>query len=105
MSELPDKMTNGELYGPAMEIQTQAEADDYFAQMVRRAQRMFAKSKEKAESDERQNLGYWAGYYNSETRARVERLFRCCHPVFGAIADGEPTAEEAFEMGLKWGSS
>lgn len=39
-----------------------------------------------------------------ETRARVERLFRCAHPIFGAIAEvGPPPAEEAFRKGLELG--
>jgi hypothetical protein len=40
----------------------------------------------------------------AETRARVELLFKCAHPVFGAIVEkGQPTPEEAFEMGRKLG--
>ena len=54
----------------------------------------------KAEEIERSNLGYWAGYFDNKTRARVERLFECAHPVFGAIDKvGAPTLEEAFQMG------
>ncbi|TXH09637.1 MAG: hypothetical protein E6R03_16465 [Hyphomicrobiaceae bacterium] len=45
-------------------------------------------------------LGF-AGYYDSETRERVERLFKCEHPIFGAIATkGQPTAELAFALGV-----
>ena len=56
-------------------------------------------SREEAENIERCNLGYWGGYYDLETRLRVERLFRCEHPFFGLAADGQPAPEEAFEMG------
>ncbi len=46
------------------------------------------------------NLGYFAGYYDSETRERVERLFKCSHPVFGAIAAcGQPSVKEAWAAG------
>ena len=31
----------------------------------------------------RENIGYYAGYYDSETMARVNRLFSCSHPIFG----------------------
>ena len=91
----------GDKYGPAMAITDQAEADAYFQQCVAHTM-AFGKSQEEAESIERGNLGYYAGYYSSETRERVERLVNCAHPVFGSIAErGVPTAEEALEAGRK----
>lgn len=49
-------------------------------------------------------VGYYAGYYDSETRERVERLFMCAHPVFGSIADnGAPTPDEAYDAGFEMG--
>jgi hypothetical protein len=48
------------------------------------------------------NLGYWAGYAGRETRARVERLYGCEHPIFGTLAEhGEPSAELALEIGKR----
>ena len=89
----------GDKYRPAMEITDQAAADAYFQQCVAHTM-AFGKSQEEAEGIERLNLGHYAGYYGSETRERVERLFKCAHPVFGAIAErGEPTAEQALEAG------
>jgi len=97
--ELPKKITIGEKYQPAMKITEQAEADEYFEALVQHCM-SFGKNREEAESIERQSLGYFAGYYDSETRERVERLFSCAHPIFGSIAEnGQPTAEEALEMG------
>lgn len=96
--EFPGKVTLGEKYGPAMEITDQSEADEYFEALVEHTM-LFGKIKEEAEKIERINLGYYAGYYNLETRLRVERLFGCEHPFFGPAADGQPTAEEALEMG------
>jgi hypothetical protein len=53
-----------------------------------------------AERIERANLGYYAGYYSTATRERVERLFSCAHPIFGAIASaGAPTPAEALLSG------
>lgn len=93
------RITLGEKYDPAMRITTQEDADAYLEECVQHTMG-FGKSREEAESIERSNLGYYAGYYDAETRERVERLFRCTHPVFGSIAEkGEPTPEEAFEMG------
>lgn len=91
----------GDKYNPAMTITDQAEADAYFEECVGHCMG-FGSTREEAEQIERTNLGYYAGYYDAETRERVERLFRCAHPMFGAIAErGEPTAEEAFEMGKR----
>lgn len=96
------KITHGAKYGPAMEITEQTEADRYFEECVEHS---MGHGLERADAEriERANLGYYAGYYDSKTRQRVERLFRCTHPVFGAIEKGEPTAEKAFEMGFEIG--
>jgi len=82
---IPTAATLGEKYGPAMKITSQEEADAYFAQCVAHMM-SFGYSREEAERIERSNLGYWAGYFDHETRGRVERLFRCAHPVFGSAA-------------------
>ena len=99
--EFPDKITIGEKYGPAMEITDQTEVDAYFEACVEHCMR-FDRSREEAEEIERANLGYYAGYRDFETRQRVERLFNAVHPVFGSVANGEPTAEEAFAAGATW---
>lgn len=96
-----------EKYGPAMAITDQAAADAYFEECVQhnlesRRMRGEAEDRKQAEYVERANLGYFAGYGSHETRARVERLFRCSHPVFGPIAaNGPPTAEEALRKGIE----
>lgn len=100
MMRLPDKMTIGEAYEPAMTMTDDAQAAEYFEALVDRHMRCFGKPREEAEATELANLGYFAGYYDNETRARVERLFGCAHPIFGAIAKvGAPTPEEAFQAG------
>ncbi len=92
--------TIGDKYGPAMKITDQAEADAYFKECVEHCM-SFGNTREQAEPIERSNLGYFAGYYDDETRARVERLFQCAHPIFGAIAEaGPPTPEQALKAGL-----
>ena len=85
MTPLPDKITIGDKYGPAMAITDQEEADVYFEVCMEHCMR-FGKSREEAEKIEKENLGYYAGYYNDETMARVNRLFRTRHPIFGNIA-------------------
>lgn len=101
MKALPEKLTIGEKYDPAMKITDQAEADAYFQLCVDHSMTYHRKTREEAEALERTNLGYYAGYGDSETRERVERLFRCSHPVFGSIAKvGAPTPEEALKAGM-----
>ena len=96
-------------YDYAMEITEQKEADRYLAELVDKCMKERRSRGEPATPEmcmeiQRGNLGYWAGYYDSETRARVERLFRCAHPIFGPIADnGVPTPEQAFQAGVEMG--
>ena len=93
-------ITIGEKYRPAMEMKDQVTAAAYFLQCVEHCM-SFGKSREEAEAIERSNLGYFAGYYDHETRARVEHLFHCQHPIFGSIAThGIPTVEQALNAGI-----
>lgn len=102
--DFPSLITIGEKYKPAMDIQDQAAADEYFERCVRHCM-SFGKTRAEAENIERQNLGYFAGYCSDETRERVERLYRCAHPVFGAIAvKGAPSPEDALEAGRRIGA-
>jgi hypothetical protein len=94
-----EQITIGDKYSPAMEIREQAEADEYFAQLVAHSM-SFGVTRQEAERVERVNLGYFAGYYDHETRLRVERLFACEHPVFGDARKGPPTEAEAFTAGV-----
>ena len=71
-----------------------------------RKERGESPTREKCENIQRSNLGYYAGYFSNEVRERVERLYKCEHPLFGAIAKkGPPTPEQAFAMGLKMGKA
>lgn len=94
----PHDMTIGEKYEPAMLITEQAEADAYFERCVEHTMRVHGSGRAEAEKLERANLGYYAGY--GFDRERVERLFRCAHPVFGSVAEnGHQTADGAFVKG------
>ncbi len=97
----PENVTYGLKYDPAMKITDQAAADVYFEKCVQHCM-SHGRTCAEAEKIERSNLGYWAGYYDHETRERVERLFKCAHPIFGKIAEnGAPTAKEAFDAGMR----
>lgn len=100
MNPLPKQITIGDKYRPAMEITDQAAATEYFERCVEHCMG-FGKTREEAEKVERANLGYFAGYYGPDVRARVERLFTCEHPVFGSIAqNGSPTPLAALAAGF-----
>lgn len=94
--------TLGDLYGPAMQITDQQEADEYLDALIRDTME-HGRTYMEAMAIEKSNLGYFAGYYDHETRLRVERLFKCAHPIFGPAANGAPTAKEAFDAGRKIG--
>lgn len=49
---------------------------------------------------ERQNVAYWAGYHDHETRLAVEAAYDCEHPILGRAADGVPTMSECMAMGF-----
>src|SRR5579862_9460169 len=89
----------------AMEVAAQEEADKIFDRMVTLCISEKRMPRQRAEKIQRENLGYFAGYHGDETRRRVERLFKCAHPVFGAISEnGPPTPKQAFAAGLKMGT-
>lgn len=89
-------------YSPAMIITDEAAAEAYLKECVEHSMEQNKRlSLEMATRIEKSNIGYWAGYYDAETRERVERLFKCSHPIFGAIAkNGQPTPEEAYKKGV-----
>ncbi len=101
MKELPEKATWGELYGPAMEMTDPEKAVEYLNALIQRNVTYFGDTAENAEEVVKQNLGYYAGYYDAETMIRVQKLFDCVHPVFGKIESESdiPTPEEAFQSG------
>lgn len=105
MSEFIDKdISIGDKYGPAMEIKTQADADAYFEQCVKHSMVCWGQSREDAECTERANLGYYAGYYNQETRERIEELFHCEHPFFGKAKNNPLTPEQQLKIGFDLGA-
>lgn len=95
-------LTYGECLDPAMKITDAEDAKQYLAAYIKWQEQNMqeATGRHTAEEICKINLGYWAGYYNDETRKRVERLFTTSHPVFGSIEEnGRATGKEAFECG------
>lgn len=101
---LPKLITIGKKYKPAMIIIDAKEAQRYFEKLVAHSM-LHGNSREEAEKIEKSNLGYFAGYYGDDVRKKVEQLFFCVHPIFGAASNDTPTAAEAFELGKKLAES
>lgn len=94
---------NRELFERAMTVTDPEEAKRIFEQLVELSIQS-GRDYIEACSIVKENLGYQAGYYDNETRERVERLFDCAHPFFGKISEnGPPTPEQAFKMGQELG--
>ena len=71
-------ITISEVYTPAMRITSRAAADKYFEQLVQHHLQhplRLSSSRADVERIERNNLYYFAGFYDAETGVRVERLF------------------------------
>ncbi len=96
----PDEINIGDKYGPAMKITDQAAAKAYFDCCVEHNMR-FGNDRDAAETIERCNLGYYAGYSDHETRLRVERLFGCNHPILGKALAEPVMPHQAFMAGMK----
>lgn len=80
-----DNLTYGEALGPAMEITDEKEAEQYLKDYIEwQSKRMTEATGENTPEEIcKTNLVYYAGYYNTETMERVNRLFQTTHPVFG----------------------
>ena len=87
-----------ELYGPAMEITNSEEADAYLKELVNYYVEL-GNPPDRAEDIVRTNLSWYAGYFDHETRLRVERLFDCQHPILGEAADAEPSPNTTLLLG------
>ena len=87
--ENKEVLTYGECLDPAMMITEEADAEQYKADYIAYIQRFL--DQELREDDKTPeeianiNIGYYARYYDSETAARVQKLFKCSHPILGTI--------------------
>lgn len=105
LPELPDKCTMGDKYRTACEkVKTKEQADVWFEIIVKHNMTHSdpPHSREQAEDIERQNIGYFAGYYDSDVAQRVYQLFNCEHPIFGKI---QPTPEQSLKAGMLLGET
>lgn len=98
-----EPLNYSQVLGTAMEITDAADAANYLTAYEGYLVRRWSETPEKAHEIALANIGYYAGYYDFETRQRVQSLFNAVHPVFGSVEKGEPTVEEAFKLGYERG--
>ena len=98
--KLPDEMTIGDAYGPAMEIIDLDEAQKYLEALIDRNVRITGNTRAEAHRIELSNLGYYSGYYDHETMVRVNELFGAIHPIVGTSTK-LVSPKKAFKMGKK----
>ena len=94
----------------AVQVTTQEDADAAFAELVDecirvRKERGEPHSRDLCEAMQRQNLGYYSGYFGLEVQKRVESLYKTVHPIFGSTNDPESRKpENAIRLGYEWGA-
>lgn len=71
-----------------------------FAVLLTEISAKFGGSPRSHESIQLNNVGYFAGYYDHATRARVQKWLNAVHPIFGRTF---PSAKQAFEAGKRIG--
>ena len=93
--------TNDDYLEQAMSIQTQQEADTFFNDYIN----FLLKSNPDIPVDAwkeyaRQNIGYYAGYYDRATGHRMEKYFGAIHPILGDMETrSKMTSSQIFELG------
>lgn len=90
--ENKETLTYREALEPAMKIIDQEEANVYFKDytaFIQKALNNELPGANCAEEVARINLGYYSGYFGTETQERVKKLFLAPHPIF----DKQPEAK------------
>ena len=84
-----DVLTYGESLDPIFKITDKADAKQYKQAYINYIQRKLDNEPRNdgmtAEEIVNVNIGYYAGYGTHSDRVRIEELFECTHPVFGAV--------------------
>lgn len=65
-----------------MVITDQADADQYFNNLVQAMMAELNLKQDEAESIVRYNIGYYANYYSVEKRERAYELYKTNYPIF-----------------------
>jgi hypothetical protein len=98
--------TWGEVANELLRCKTRGEAEQWLAEEVQRMATEYKITPSTAETNLRDSLGYFMGYYDSETAERMQKLLNLRHPFLPWIGK-RPTmagdAEKALEIGKEIG--
>jgi hypothetical protein len=97
--ENKDKLTIGEIFNQARKAQTKEEAKQYLNDYALYITEISHSNFESALEIAKENIGYFAGYYEKETYLRILELFETKHPVFGTEY---PEASDAWDIDNQW---
>lgn len=100
---LPDKCTMGDKYKVACEkVRTPEQAKVWLEILIKHnmSHSTPPHTRKEAEEIERQNIGYFAGYYDHDIQDVVCKTFNTEHPIFGKT---KPTGEQALRAGMELG--
>jgi hypothetical protein len=78
-----DKITIGEIFNQARKAETKEEAKQYLNDYASYITKISDNNFEDALKIAKDNIGYFAGYYDKETYMRIQELFEISHPIFG----------------------
>ena len=95
--------TMGEIFNTALDVAETGDGDRCQAFLTSYVEYIVSESNNnvaEAENIAKSNLGYFAGYYNSEVYETINKAYGAVHPVFGGNPF-EVSPEEAYKWGLE----
>lgn len=76
-------MTYGEQFKSALRCETKEDATAWMNREITRYKTLYNIEADEARRTILVNLGYMAGYYDSEVARKIDELFGAAHPIFG----------------------
>lgn len=95
--------TMGEIFNAALDVAKTGNGDRCQAFLTSYVEYIVSESNhnvDEAENIAKSNLGYFAGYYNSEVYETINKAYGAVHPVFGGNPFDLPP-EEVYKWGLE----
>jgi hypothetical protein len=91
-------------YSDVCEAKTRAEMLSRFDALLKEISKSHGGTPESHRKIQLSNVGYFSGYYDGATAARVVKWLGATHPIFGTShADGTLTPQAAFNAGKAMG--
>ena len=87
----PNKLTIQDICEPACNCHSSDEAKEYLTEYIKYVEKCLVEEPrtdgKTAESICKDNIAYYAGYFDLGVRLRVEKLFGAVHPIFGSATN------------------